>query len=308
MKTAIIFPGQGSQHIGMGQVLLETNPIAETLFERASKTLNRNMKKLCLEGPEEDLKRTDNAQLAIFLVAACQYERLKSLNMTADLLAGHSLGEITAYYVSGVIDFETALHIIDERGRAMVASAQKTESGMAAVLGTDFETVRNCLKKSSENIVIANDNCPGQLVISGPKADLALVTEKLKEAGAKRVIPLNVMGAFHSPLMAPAAEKFKTAIASIEFNNAETPIILNRTAAQETNFETLKENLPLQICSDVRFRESILTMQNEGITRWIECGPGNILTGLVKKTATDPKIITLSNLKTQEELKEALSC
>lgn len=299
-SIALIFPGQGSQKVGMGKDLVAAFPVAKTIFETANQVLGRDIMSLCFDGPHEDLTLTSNAQPAIFVVSAALLEVLKSHGVTPSYVAGHSLGEITAYYAAGVVDFETALKIIDARGNGMAASVPAGRSGMAAIMGLELAEIETVLAPFKDRpVVAANLNCPGQIVISGEKIALDEACALLKLAGAK-VIPLPVSGAFHSPMMQPGARNLAEFIKPLEFKAAQIPIVLNRTAQPETRADELKSNLPLQVVSPVRWIESVCHLMDT-VATVVEVGPGKVLTGLVKKIAPELNVVTINDAGTATE-------
>jgi len=272
----------------MGRELYESSPQTQELFKKASEILGRDIAKICLEGPEDVLMKTENAQPAIFLVSIALWHQLKekcvAQNNEITYVAGHSLGEITAYYAAEVLDLKTALTVINHRGKAMAQAYPSQDSAMSAVIGTPITVIEEVLKEVSQKhlVVIANYNSPEQTVISGTKEGVAVASKQLEEKGAKRVIPLSVSGPFHSPLMNSASESLKAFLKEIPFSDAKIPIILNRSAKEETNSQLLKENLSVQVKSSVHWTDTILYMKPkiEAIT---ECGPGKVLTGLIRK-------------------------
>ena len=232
-NIALLFPGQGSQSVEMGKSLYETSEDTRNLFKKANQILNKNFEEIIFNGPKETLTQTENAQPAIFLVSVAMALELKKNNITPNIVAGHSLGEITAYHIAGCLDLESALNLIKIRGEAM--GQCPTPSGMAAVMGMDRSTLESILDPYKDKpVVIANDNCPGQIVISGEKTALSEVITILKEQRSK-VIPLKVSGAFHSPLMNPASEAVQSFCETITFNKPHIPIVLNRTAQPTTD-------------------------------------------------------------------------
>ncbi len=299
-SIALIFPGQGSQKVGMGKDLVDAFPVARTIFETANQVLGRDIMSLCFDGPQEALTLTSNAQPAIFVVSAALLEVLRSHGVTPSYVAGHSLGEITAYYAAGVVDFETALKIIEARGNGMAAAVPAGQSGMAAIMGMELAEIETVLAPFKDRpVVAANLNCPGQIVISGEKIALDEACGLLKLAGAK-VIPLPVSGAFHSPMMQPGARSLAEFIKPLEFKAAQIPIVLNRTAQPETRADELKANLPLQVVSPVRWIESIRHLMDT-VETVVEVGPGKVLTGLVRKTAPELNVIAINDAGTATE-------
>ena len=292
----IVFPGQGSQLVGMGKDLYEHDDSCKALFNKANEVLGRDLTSILFDGPKDILTQTQNAQPGIFLVSACIWEQLKTKGISPKVLAGHSLGELTAYYASGALSFESALQLIKVRGEAMAAAYPSEKSGMAAIMGMDQEKLSTLTEPfRNEPVVLANINCPGQIVISGEKSALEKVYPILKENGAK-VIPLPVSGAFHSPLMQSASETLKEFMATIDIQDATTPIILNRTATAETKAEALRNNISEQVISSVRWVESMHTMTSS-VDAVIECGPGKVLTGLMRKISSDTPMKTLNTLE-----------
>ena len=305
MKSiGIVFPGQGSQKVGMGKELYETFPEVRAIFDQANEVLGRDIAKICFEGPDEELLKTVNAQPAIFLVSASLLSLLEKEGVSYNYVAGHSLGELTAYYAAGVFDLETALTVIQERGQSMADSFPQEKSGMVAVMGMEVDALESVLSAyQSTPVVIANYNCPGQLIVSGEKQGLDNAVAELKSKGAK-VIPLKVSGAFHSPLMQKASDRLNVFLDSIEFKNASVPIILNRTGLPESDGASLKQNLVKQVVSSVQWIDSMTYMskQVEGI---VECGQGKVLTGLNKKILSDYLLFSVFSVEMLESFKEA---
>lgn len=284
-KVAFLFPGQGSQKVGMG-VELAAQEGSKRFFEIADRELEFGLSGLMTEGPQEELTVTYNAQPALLTVGAMISDRLKETGIQPSYTAGHSLGEYTALYASGVLSFEDAVKTVHKRGLFMNEAMPAGQGAMAAILGLDLETLTEVTKAvTSEGKLVqpANLNCPGQVVISGTKAGVEEACDRLKEAGAKRALMLDVSGPFHSELMRPAAGKLGDALESIEMNEANVPVVANVTALPVTESTEVKRLLIEQLSSPVRWEESIRHMLELGVTQFIECGPGKVLSGLVRK-------------------------
>lgn len=294
-KIGIVFPGQGSQKVGMGQDLFETLAFAKEKADQANSFLNKPLSSLCINGPKETLTLTENAQPGLFLVSAILFDLLEQNGITPTVVAGHSLGELTAYYASKTLSFEDTLHLIRERGQSMAHATPQGTSGMAAVLGQSIGDIQSTITPyQNAPVVIANINCPGQIVISGEINALNQAITTLKNNGAK-VIPLPVSGAFHSPLMAPAQRHLHTVVDTLSFSNASIPIVLNRTADPESDNNVLKNNVPDHVISPVQWIQSIQCMMTQ-CELIIECGSGKVLSGLIKKIDPAFPFLSISDL------------
>lgn len=288
--TAYVFPGQGAQFSGMGKDLYENFPQAKALFDKANQILGFDITKIMFEGTDEELKQTNVTQPAVFLHSVIM--ALNTPDFKPDMVAGHSLGEFSALVAAGALSFEDGLRLVAQRADAMQRACELTPSTMAAILNLDDKTVEDICAaisaKSVENIVVAaNYNCPGQLVISGSISGVNIACEELKAAGAKRALVLQVGGAFHSPLMEPAREELAKAIENTTFSAPSCPIYQNVNASPSTDIEVIKANLIAQLTAPVRWTQSVQNMVAGGATKFVECGPGKVLQGLVKKIAPE---------------------
>ncbi len=280
--NAYIFPGQGAQFTGMGLDLYEKYPEAKKLFEKANSILGFSITNIMFEGSAEDLKQTKVTQPAIFLHSVILSEILGD-SFKPDMVAGHSLGEISALVANKTLDFESALKLVYKRALAMQHACELQPSTMAAVLGLEDSIVEAICAEVEGIVVAANYNCPGQLVISGDVKAVEEACELLKEGGAKRALILPVGGAFHSPLMEPARKELAEAIEATVFNKPICPVYQNVTASAVTDPSEIKKNLVLQLTAPVRWTQSVQNMIKDGATHFIEVGPGKVLQGLVKK-------------------------
>jgi [acyl-carrier-protein] S-malonyltransferase len=284
MKNACIFPGQGAQFVGMGKNLYEENSQAKELFEQANELLGFRITDIMFSGTDEALKQTKVTQPAVFLHSAIQF--LCHTDYKPDMVAGHSLGEFSALVANQTLGFADALILVSKRAEAMQRACEINPSTMAAVLGLEDELVEKvCSEIENEVVVAANYNCPGQLVISGSMAGIQEACEKMKAAGAKRALVLQVGGAFHSPLMMPAQEELQAAIESTMFKNPICPVYQNVDARPYINADSIKQNLMKQLTAPVRWTQTVQNMVADGATSFTEVGPGNVLQGLVKKIA-----------------------
>lgn len=288
---AYVFPGQGAQFTGMGEDIYASSTVAKNLFDQANAILGFNIIRVMFTGTAEEQKQTKVAQPAIFLhsVAAA----LSNTAFAPDMVAGHSLGEFSALVANNALSFEDALLLVSKRALAMQHACEKNPSTMAAIIGLEDQIVEDICASIEEIVVAANYNCPGQLVISGTIKGIDIACEKLKAAGAKRALPLQVGGAFHSPLMEPAREELAAAIESTIFNNPICPIYQNVNALPSVDVNDIKKNLMAQLTSPVRWTQSVQNMVKDGATTFIECGPGKVLQGLVKKIAHQVEVMSL---------------
>ncbi len=280
---AYVFPGQGSQFIGMGKDLYEKSESAKALFEKANEILGFRITDIMFSGTDEELKQTKVTQPAIFLHSVILAK--ETPDFQPDMVAGHSLGEFSALVAAGALSFEDGLVLVSKRALAMQKACEANPSTMAAVLNLADNVIEEICASVDAVVVAANYNCPGQVVISGSNEGVALAGEKLKAAGAKRVLPLPVGGAFHSPLMEPAREELAAAIEATHFSTPVCAIYQNVNAQPATEVATIKANLIAQLTGAVKWTQSVQNMVTDGATIFVECGPGKVLQGLVKKIA-----------------------
>lgn len=282
---AYIFPGQGAQFPGMGKDLYESTNRAKELFERANEILGFRISDIMFDGTADELKETNVTQPAVFLHSVIS--ALVAEDFNPEMVAGHSLGEFSALVTIGALSFDDGLQLVATRASAMQKACLLQESSMAAVLGLDDQMVEKVCASIDEVVVPANYNCPGQLVISGSLKGVELACVALKEAGAKRALALPVRGAFHSPLMEPAREELAEAIRATHFSQPTCPVYQNIDAKPYTNVEQIQANLVLQLTGAVKWTQIVQAMIADGTTSFIECGPGNVLQGLIKKINKD---------------------
>lgn len=297
---AYVFPGQGSQYVGMGKDLYENNEVAKQLFDQADEILGFKITDIMFAGTDEQLRQTKVTQPAIFLHSVI-LAKVMGENFKPDMVAGHSLGEFSALVAAGAMTFADGLKLVSQRALAMQAACEAAPSTMAAIVGLDDATVEEACKQV-ENVVPANYNCPGQLVISGSVEGIDAACAILTEKGARRALKLAVSGAFHSPFMEPARAQLAQAIEQTEFMKPLCPVYQNVTAKAETDPQVIKTNLVAQLTSSVRWTQTVQNMIADGCTEFVEVGPGKVLQGLVKKTN---KAMTVGGVASLEELNKA---
>lgn len=302
-KTAVIFPGQGAQAVGMGKELVDAHPEARSWFDRASEALGFDLATICFKGPAEELTRSDRAQPAIFVHSVVAYELYKAqTGFEPVAAAGLSSGEWAALYAAGVVSFEDAIRILRVRAEAMQAACEDVKSGMVSIIGLDDATVEAVCEKAG--VEVANFNSPGQTVVSGRIEGCEKVPALAKEAGARKAIPLPVAGAFHSSLMAPAEKIFGDFLADIEFKAPSFPVYSNVTGVAHPDVEAIRREMPRQITSSVRWVDNVQSMAKSGVDSVVECGPGRVLSGLVKRI---DKSVASSNIGDLASLEAAVA-
>ena len=291
MKTAYLFPGQGSQFVEMGKAIYETNPEAMKYFDEANEILGIDLKKIMFEGPEDKLKQTEFTQPAIFLHSVALF---KTLNVMPDMVAGHSLGEFSALVACEAVLFEDALKIVRRRGELMQEAGNSNPGTMAAVIGMEDEDVESVCKRATEEtgkeVIAANFNSPGQVVISGYVEAVEKAIEIAKEEGVRLAKMLPVSGAFHSSLMQPAYDGLMQQLEELDIKEPKCPIYSNYTAKATTDVEEIRSNVLNQLLNPVRWTQTMINMKEDGAESFVEVGPGKVLQGLVKRTLKDVKI------------------
>lgn len=302
-KIAFLFPGQGSQTVGMGKDLADKNEAVMAIFKRADEHLEIPLSKLIFEGPEAELTLTTNTQPALLTTSIAILEVLKAADIQADYLAGHSLGEYSALVAAGALSFEDAVYAVRKRGIFMEEAVPAGVGAMAAILGMDRGVLTELTQQVTDggNVVeLANLNCPGQIVISGSKAGVEEASNLAKEKGARRIIPLQVSGPFHSSLMKPAAEKLADVLDQLTINNAVIPVVANVSATEVTDASDIKKKLINQVYSPVLWEDTVQYLLDQGVDIFIEIGSGNVLSGLVKKVNRKVRVFAVNDSETLE--------
>jgi [acyl-carrier-protein] S-malonyltransferase len=292
-KVAYVFPGQGSQWVGMARELYSSSPRAKAIFEEADSVLGFPLSQLCFEGPEEVLRQTANAQPAILTISIAYLRDTQQLQESPAFVAGHSLGEYTALVAAQVLDFAAAVYLARERGRLMQEAGEREPGGMAAIIGLDKDPIKEICQQSGTHI--ANINSPMQIAISGSSKALAQAVELAKAKGARRVVPLQVSGAFHTPLMQPAMQEMSQVISKLTFRDPFIPIVANTTAQPVTTAEAIKAELLDQLCHCVQWQRSVEYMIDMGVSTFIEIGPGQVLTGLIKRINKEVQTLNIGH-------------
>ncbi|MGE7610853.1 ACP S-malonyltransferase [Paenibacillus sp. FSL F4-0243] len=299
-KIAFVFPGQGAQAVGMGKDVYDALPNSRAVFEKGDEVLGFPLSKLIFEGPDSELKQTVNTQPALLTASVAYLEALREQGLKPDYVAGHSLGEYSALVAAGVLSYEDAVTLVRLRGRFMEEAVPGGQGAMAAVLGAEREALAAlCQTISEENGVVelANVNCPGQIVVSGSQEGVNGVVQRVKEAGGKRAIPLEVSGPFHSSMMRAAADRLAEELKKVTFNTPNVPVIVNVTASPVTDPEEIRELLVRQVYSPVLWQDSIEWLIADGVDTFVEIGSGSVLAGLIRKIDKTVKVININTLE-----------
>ncbi|MFE4711534.1 ACP S-malonyltransferase [Paenibacillus sp. NPDC056722] len=298
-KIAFVFPGQGAQAVGMGKDVYDALPVSRAVFDKGDEVLGFPLSQLVFEGPDSDLKQTVNTQPALLTASVAYLEALHGLGVKPDYVAGHSLGEYSALVAAGVLSYEDAVRLVRLRGRFM----EEAVGAMAAVLGAERDALAELCRSISEEsglVELANVNCPGQIVVSGSQAGVESVVQRVKEAGGKRAIPLEVSGPFHSSLMKEAADRLAAELKNITFNAPSVPVVVNVTAAPVSDPEEIRELLIRQVYSPVLWHDSVEWMISEGVDTFVEIGSGSVLTGLIRKIDKSVKLVNINSLESAQ--------
>ncbi|WP_256761465.1 ACP S-malonyltransferase [Cohnella sp. WQ 127256] len=297
-KIAFVFPGQGAQAVGMGKDAYESSAAARLIFDQADEVLGYSISKLAFEGPEDELRQTANTQPALLATSIALLELFRTQNIKPDFVAGHSLGEYSALVAAGVLAFDDAIRLVRARGLFMEQAVPSGQGAMAAVLGAEREALQTLctdVTASGALVELANVNCPGQIVVSGSVEGVTAIVERGKEAGAKRVIPLDVSGPFHSSLMQLAADNLSAELAKVEFHAAQVPVIANVHAKPVSSGDELRKLLVKQVVSPVQWEDTIKYLIGEGVDTFVEIGSGTVLAGLIKKIDKSVQIISVNS-------------
>jgi [acyl-carrier-protein] S-malonyltransferase len=303
-KIAFVFPGQGAQAVGMGKDAYEAHEAAKRIFEQADEVLGFRLTDIVFQGPEEELKKTANTQPALLTTSIALYELFKAKGLVPDYVAGHSLGEYSALVAAGVLSFEDAVRTVRRRGEYMEEAVPGGLGAMAAVLGAareELSALCSSISADGSTVELANVNCPGQIVVSGTKEGVQAVVERGKEAGAKRVIPLEVSGPFHSSLMKPASARLQDTLSQVSLQDAQIPVVANVTARPVQDAASIRQLLVEQVYSPVLWEDSVAWLISEGVDTFVEIGSGTVLAGLIKKIDKNVTVHSINSLEAIEK-------